>query len=713
MVTFGEGGSVSKISLPSDFSAITLSGIPTTSTANDICQLLHSLGHDVPKESIRLLKDPDSALLRAHVTADDPRFPEALCEQLRTASDPALALISAIQAPPRIPTLATSHRVNCKKVLISWSKPVRLVWMNFGNFAIARSVSAKFNTGQYTILGCQVSADQPTGKSSPRNPVGWTVLLKSVPSNASKVDIWNAVGSISDELRHVEMGKASNVFDTETAPAFVESVLTEIGPVDFKMRPNTFGKRFKAVALFQDEADAREAVSRLHDQAQDFIGREKLSIQLLSSSKFKVPAGVYDCLRKEVKSHIPTWEEQRLTFREYPDTGGQKRFITLKLEGEVTKNVAAATTVLERILEGKTIQDEHGPLWESSLITNGLAHRTLKQIEQKYGIIVVRDKSKRQLKYFGPVETYVAVQRSIAKDLKSELVSNHAIELTAEDFAWACRGGFNQISFALGKDVAALDVVSRPRRILISGSRAQYHAAANMLERKSDALSAHSREDASSDCSICWTPAENPLTLECHHVYCLDCFESLCTSSVASGPISCQGDMGNCKRMLGLAELTLHLSSTAFEEVLKESFASHIRRRQDEYRFCPTPDCGFIYRSTTSGKAYTCPKCLEVTCTLCNDQHGVMTCADYKDLKSGGLEAFERFKKSMKIKDCPKCKTPIEKIDGCNHMTCGGCTAHLCWICLEIFPTGTLCYDHLSKEHGGIFNEAELLRVDG
>jgi predicted Zn-ribbon and HTH transcriptional regulator len=166
-------------------------------------------------------------------------------------------------------------------------------------------------------------------------------------------------------------------------------------------------------------------------------------------------------------------------------------------------------------------------------------------------------------------------------------------------------------------------------------------------------------------------------------------------------------------RVLGIAELNQHLSSTAFEEVLEESFASHIRRRPDEYRFCPTPDCGFIYRSTTSAKTYTCPKCLEVTCTRCNDHHGPMTCADYKDLKSGGLEAFERFKKSMKIKDCPKCKTPIEKIDGCNHMTCGGCAAHLCWICLKIFPTGVLCYDHLSKEHGGIFNERELLGVDG
>ena len=36
-------------------------------------------------------------------------------------------------------------------------------------------------------------------------------------------------------------------------------------------------------------------------------------------------------------------------------------------------------------------------------------------------------------------------------------------------------------------------------------------------------------------------------------------------------------------------------------------------------------------------------------------------------------------------KACPACSTPIEKIDGCNHMTCQRvtCRHEFCWICLE------------------------------
>ena len=174
--------------------------------------------------------------------------------------------------------------------------------------------------------------------------------------------------------------------------------------------------------------------------------------------------------------------------------------------------------------------------------------------------------------------------------------------------------------------------------------------------------------------------------------------------------ICCQGNEGSCEKVLDLQELKTHLTSTTLEEVLEVSFGSYLRRRPHHFQFCPTPDCGNIYRADSASKTHTCIRCLEITCILCKDQHGSISCSEFKDLKSGGYEAFEKYKREVKIKDCPKCETPIEKTYGCNHMTCEGCGAHICWVCLDTFSTGTLCYAHLSAEHRGIFTSDDLLR---
>jgi hypothetical protein len=36
-------------------------------------------------------------------------------------------------------------------------------------------------------------------------------------------------------------------------------------------------------------------------------------------------------------------------------------------------------------------------------------------------------------------------------------------------------------------------------------------------------------------------------------------------------------------------------------------------------------------------------------------------------------------------KKCPQCKTNIQKIDGCNHITCYVCHIHFCWLCSTSF----------------------------
>ena len=61
---------------------------------------------------------------------------------------------------------------------------------------------------------------------------------------------------------------------------------------------------------------------------------------------------------------------------------------------------------------------------------------------------------------------------------------------------------------------------------------------------------------------------------------------------------------------------------------------------------------------------------------------------------------------NFKVSKCPKCKAPIYKSEGCNHMTCYRCNAEWCWICHMV----TEDYDsHFSP--GSIFGCSGMMEV--
>jgi len=126
----------------------------------------------------------------------------------------------------------------------------------------------------------------------------------------------------------------------------------------------------------------------------------------------------------------------------------------------------------------------------------------------------------------------------------------------------------------------------------------------------------------------------------------------------------------------------------------------------------PTPDCPSIYRpKRTSGvdsrpladtsTLFFCGSCLSHICTDCKSlAHEGVSCAEYRDATDGS-NAFAEYRAANNVKDCPRCKAPMQKTYGCNHMTCR-CGAHFCWVCLADFGSEHACHDHLVAAHGGI-----------
>jgi hypothetical protein len=695
------------VSLPADFSLACITGLPPGTTPAATVEILRALGFDLSVNCIRILGHAALSETKATVKVEDPLFAKRLSTRLKEQ-------MSTLKATP-IPI--NTRGTNCRKVYISWHKATRSAWVNFGNGDIANRVAQKFNEGRYKCLGQSVRSS--TGRRSPSrgsrggssyNPVAWTIILSDVPGDATSKDIEEAVISLQDKPRHVELGAVSYRESEAEVSVEVRLHLEKHGPLEnFYLAPTLKGKRVKATAWFQDEADARSACS-LNNRPLGILGDGKLTVTLVQSVKIKISTTIYVASKSRIDKENKVWKEQHLVFRVYQDNTHQ--YTTLKVEGNNTKDLSSARRTLEEILNGVVLKDGENAVWDVALSSKGRAYVKLKSIEKKLDVVIIRDKSMRQLRFCGPPEKFQQVVRQITEILREESSSSYEIDLKYHQFSWTIRGGFKSIEQALGKNVAIFNVVSR--KITINGTQQQYETALAIMEGRHAVPNRSLLDDPSrveGDCPICLSEEpDNPIKASCKHTYCLECFEECCRSAASTSKaqfqIECQGDEGTCSTVFTLSEVKDHVSSSVFETILESTFEEYIRRHPEAFRYCPTPDCGYVYRCTTTSSsrplAYMCLKCFEPLCTSCHSRHGDYTCAEYKEIASGGYEALVKLKRELNIKDCPKCTTPMEKTEGCNHMTCAGCKAHICWVCMAVFDTGGPCYEHMTKAHGGI-----------
>ena len=72
---------------------------------------------------------------------------------------------------------------------------------------------------------------------------------------------------------------------------------------------------------------------------------------------------------------------------------------------------------------------------------------------------------------------------------------------------------------------------------------------------------------------------------------------------------------------------------------------------------------------------------------------------DVQEARNWVCELCSNWKSEQEVKSCPSCKTLVEKIGGCNHITCV-CGAHWCYEC-GAEPEEDI-YEHMHSEHGGI-----------
>ena len=378
----------------------------------------------------------------------------------------------------------------------------------------------------------------------------------------------------------------------------------------------------------------------------------------------------------------------------------------IRVSGGDTKAIASAKIAVEEILAGSIAKNGDENIWDDFFSTpKGLIY--LRDLGRWHKTMIRQDALRSRITIWGSVEVKDKVERDLLKKSWDLLSTSHIIKLTDDTLDNALRGAFGRIVSVLGKRAASFQLASEPKTITIYGSIHDLRRAEKILYEDISSQIAVGQLDNEENCAVCWTSPADAYDTFCGHKYCKDCFLQQCSSAGSECfPIKCLGAAGACGHIFTLPELKNALPAIELEELLMTSFAAFIRTHTNEYQYCPTPGCSQIYKLTTEGTVILCRKCLSSICTNCNvvAHHGV-SCQEYQAMLDEG--AFSKWKAENNVKDCPKCKTPLEKMDGCNHMTCEACGAHICWFCMALFDDGSGVYEHMRVVHGDFGVEGE------
>lgn len=374
MVQFGSGGTITRLSMVQDFSSVRIDGLSEAeATSASLPPLLKSLGHDLlPTETAKAVKLPGGSEVSVYITSDDPTFAQRFCAEVEASGT---SKIRTFCVPSKFSPGTITRQTNCRKVIASWHRPTRAVWIHFDTYAEAGAVGAKFNREEFTINGVAVEAGPPKSYKGK-----WQILLRNAPLDVTEARVRRAMFPSLEDPSHIRLGDKSASFDEKAAPAFVSSLFESIGKVDYTTEAQSRGRWWNVAIHFENELDALKAVKKLHGLPQEFLGDENLTVRLVTASKIKIPRKIHNAIREQIEIAVAENSRgHRLSVKVFPDISLENRFVILSMQGEDKVKLAALTGTIEGMLLGKVIEVSDEIF--DTLVGNRSAAHQLKEIQ--------------------------------------------------------------------------------------------------------------------------------------------------------------------------------------------------------------------------------------------------------------------------------------------------------------------------------------------
>ncbi|KAI5014480.1 hypothetical protein ZWY2020_055870 [Hordeum vulgare] len=225
-------------------------------------------------------------------------------------------------------------------------------------------------------------------------------------------------------------------------------------------------------------------------------------------------------------------------------------------------------------------------------------------------------------------------------------------------------------------------------------------------------------------CGICFEncPHASMSAAACGHPFCSVCWRGYISTAINDGP-GCL--MLRCPDPSCAAAVGQDMINSLANEEDKEKYGRYLRRSYIEdnrkTKWCPAPGCEYAVEFVVGSGSYdvNC-NCSYGFCWNCTEEaHRPVDCATVsKWILKNSAESENMNWILANSKPCPKCKRPIEKNQGCMHITCTPpCKFEFCWLCLGSWSehgerTGGFyaCNRYEAARQEGAYDESERRR---
>lgn len=188
-------------------------------------------------------------------------------------------------------------------------------------------------------------------------------------------------------------------------------------------------------------------------------------------------------------------------------------------------------------------------------------------------------------------------------------------------------------------------------------------------------------------CGICYDENTDMIHQSCCHTFCRSCWATYLSSlfEIDGGCLTAACPQHDCKQRVLRSDIKALCPQLLSQ--WDECYLKAYLERSGTFLYCRGLDCSTVaYNPEQRRNSAECTKCGSVFCGHCGKPpHTPCRCESWE--KWNALYGCSSFWVKKNTKPCPSCHVPVEKINGCNHMSCQHCNAQYCWLCLTLLRT--------------------------